>query len=51
MVLWRFHKFAVSLNEFRNLFGLFNNPKPDSIWLYFKAKPKKTLIEGVFRQY
>ncbi|GFZ03476.1 hypothetical protein Acr_16g0001000 [Actinidia rufa] len=43
-VLWQFHKFALSLNEFRNLFGLFNNPKPNSGWLYFKARPKKTLL-------
>ena len=28
-----------SLNEFRNLFNLFNNPKPDSGWWSFKAKP------------
>ncbi|GFY95598.1 hypothetical protein Acr_10g0009830 [Actinidia rufa] len=47
VVLWRFHKFVVSLNEFRNLFSLFNNPKPDSGCLYFKARLKKTLLEGL----
>ncbi|GFZ21567.1 hypothetical protein Acr_29g0007290 [Actinidia rufa] len=31
-----FHTFTLSLNEFRNLFGLFNNSKPDFGWLYFK---------------
>ncbi|GFZ03502.1 hypothetical protein Acr_16g0001260 [Actinidia rufa] len=39
-------EFAISLNEFKNLFGLFNNPKPDFGWLYFKARPKKTLLWG-----
>ena len=44
VVLWQIHKFALSLNEFRNLFGLFNNPKPDSGWLYFKARTKRTYL-------
>ncbi|GFS32018.1 hypothetical protein Acr_00g0020440 [Actinidia rufa] len=32
--------------EFRNLFDLFKYPKPDSGWLYFKARPMKTLLKG-----
>ncbi|GFS43646.1 hypothetical protein Acr_00g0086170 [Actinidia rufa] len=46
VLLWQFHKFALSLNEFRNLFGLFNPPKLDFGWLYFKARPRKTLLGG-----
>ncbi|GFZ16140.1 hypothetical protein Acr_25g0005490 [Actinidia rufa] len=42
LVLWQFKKFDISLNEFRHLFGLFNNPRLDSGWLYFKARPKLT---------
>ena len=34
------------LNEFRHLFSLFKNPKPNSRWLYFKARPGKTMIKG-----
>ncbi|GFZ19843.1 hypothetical protein Acr_28g0005480 [Actinidia rufa] len=41
-----FKKFAISLNEFKHLFGHFNNPRPDSGWLYFKPRPKRTLIGG-----
>ncbi|GFS45989.1 hypothetical protein Acr_00g0099370 [Actinidia rufa] len=44
VVLWRYHKVALSLTEFRNLFGLYKNPKPDSGWLYFKARPKRTMF-------
>ncbi|GFZ14743.1 hypothetical protein Acr_24g0009330 [Actinidia rufa] len=40
LVLWQFKKFALSLNEFRLVFGIFNNPKSDSGWLYFKARLK-----------
>ncbi|GFY93887.1 hypothetical protein Acr_09g0003330 [Actinidia rufa] len=47
LVLWRFHKLAISLNEFRHMFGIFNNLKLDSGWLYFKARPRKTLL-GVY---
>ncbi|GFY93730.1 hypothetical protein Acr_09g0001760 [Actinidia rufa] len=36
-----FTSLLFSLTEFRNLFGLFNNPKLNSGWLYFKARPKK----------
>ncbi|GFY96441.1 hypothetical protein Acr_11g0007470 [Actinidia rufa] len=28
-VLWRYHKVAFSLTKFRNLFGLYKNPKPN----------------------
>ncbi|GFY84519.1 eukaryotic translation initiation factor 2 [Actinidia rufa] len=41
LVLWRFKKFALSLSEFRHLFGLFNNPRPNSGGLYFKARPRR----------
>ncbi|GFY95594.1 hypothetical protein Acr_10g0009790 [Actinidia rufa] len=44
--LWRAHKYAMSLSEFRNLFSLNNNPKLDHGWLYFKARYKKTLLGG-----
>ena len=46
LVLWRFKKFALSLNEFRHLFDRFNNPRPNSGGLYFKARPRHTLIGG-----
>ncbi|GFY95644.1 hypothetical protein Acr_10g0010290 [Actinidia rufa] len=28
------------------VFGIFNNPKLDFGWLYFKARPKRTLLRG-----
>ncbi|GFZ04989.1 hypothetical protein Acr_17g0005610 [Actinidia rufa] len=37
-------KFALSLNEFRSLFNLLKNPRPDSGWLYFKVKLGHSLI-------
>ncbi|GFY94936.1 hypothetical protein Acr_10g0003210 [Actinidia rufa] len=46
IVLWRSYKYATSLFEFRNLFSLNKNPNPDHGWLYFKARPKKTLLKG-----
>ncbi|GFY94117.1 hypothetical protein Acr_09g0005630 [Actinidia rufa] len=50
VVLWQFHKFALSLIELRNLFGLFNNLKPDPGWVYYKARPKEDLARGVPQQ-
>ncbi|GFZ07005.1 hypothetical protein Acr_18g0011750 [Actinidia rufa] len=44
MAIWRVFKYTLSLSEFRNLFSLNNNPKPDQGWLYFKARNKKTLL-------
>ncbi|GFZ03460.1 hypothetical protein Acr_16g0000840 [Actinidia rufa] len=44
VVLWQYHKVTLSLTEFRNLFGLYKNPKPDFGWLYFKMRPKRTLF-------
>ncbi|GFY97564.1 hypothetical protein Acr_12g0001050 [Actinidia rufa] len=44
--LWQAYKYAMSLFEFRNLFSLNNNPKPDHNWLYFKARYKKILFRG-----
>ncbi|GFS40779.1 hypothetical protein Acr_00g0070500 [Actinidia rufa] len=39
-------KYTLSFSEFRNLFSLNSNPKSDQGWLYFKARNKKTLLEG-----
>ncbi|GFZ09274.1 hypothetical protein Acr_20g0010820 [Actinidia rufa] len=50
VVLWRVHKFSLSLNEFRSLFTLYKNLKPDSGWLYFKARSKKTMLGGASQQ-
>ncbi|GFS30824.1 hypothetical protein Acr_00g0014360 [Actinidia rufa] len=47
VVLWQFNKFALTLNEFRNLFSLFNNPKPDFRWLYFKVRLKQPCSGGI----
>ncbi|GFZ14318.1 hypothetical protein Acr_24g0005080 [Actinidia rufa] len=47
--LWRcgeYIKYSISLSEFRNLFSLNSNPKPDQGWLYFKARNKKVLLGG-----
>ncbi|GFY94786.1 hypothetical protein Acr_10g0001710 [Actinidia rufa] len=46
MALWRVYKYSISLSEFRNLFSLNCNPKPDQGWLYFKARNKKVLLGG-----
>ncbi|GFY88916.1 hypothetical protein Acr_06g0008560 [Actinidia rufa] len=46
MALWRVYKYTISLSEFRNLFSLNSNPKPDQSWLYFKARNKKVLLGG-----
>ncbi|GFY89241.1 hypothetical protein Acr_06g0011810 [Actinidia rufa] len=46
MALWRVYKYSLSLSEFRNLFSLSCNPKPDQGWLYFKARNKKVLLGG-----
>ncbi|GFY91030.1 hypothetical protein Acr_07g0012260 [Actinidia rufa] len=46
MALWRVYRYSISLSEFRNLFSLNSNPKPDQGWLYFKARNKKVLLLG-----
>ncbi|GFZ09933.1 hypothetical protein Acr_21g0005320 [Actinidia rufa] len=46
MALWRLYKYSISLSEFRNLFSLNCNPKPDQGWLYFKTRNKKVLLGG-----
>ncbi|GFS29832.1 hypothetical protein Acr_00g0008710 [Actinidia rufa] len=46
MALWWVFKYTLSLSEFRNLFSLNSNPKPDQGWLYFKVWSKKTLLGG-----
>ena len=45
-VLWQFKKFSISLCEFRHLFALFNNPRLNLGWIYFKARPRHILIGG-----
>ncbi|GFY93717.1 hypothetical protein Acr_09g0001630 [Actinidia rufa] len=39
-------RYSISLTEFRNLYSLNSNPKPDQGWLYFKARNKKVLLGG-----
>ncbi|GFY96533.1 hypothetical protein Acr_11g0008390 [Actinidia rufa] len=39
-------RYSISLSEFRNLFSLNINPKPDQTGLYFKARNKKVLLGG-----
>ena len=46
MAMWRVFKYTLSVSEFRNLFSLNSNPKPDQGWLYFKARNNKTLLGG-----
>ena len=46
MALWWVFKYTLSLSEFRNLFSLNSNSKPDQGWLYFKARNKKNLLGG-----
>ncbi|GFZ13608.1 hypothetical protein Acr_23g0019930 [Actinidia rufa] len=43
-------RYSISLTEFRNLFSLNSNPKPDQGWLYFKARNKKEIPEGTSRK-
>ncbi|GFZ05610.1 hypothetical protein Acr_17g0011820 [Actinidia rufa] len=40
VVLWQYHKISLSLTKFRNLFGLYKNPKLEFRWLYFREFPK-----------
>ncbi|GFZ09190.1 hypothetical protein Acr_20g0009980 [Actinidia rufa] len=46
VVVWRYYKRILSLNEFRCLYRLFKNPKPDSGWLYFKVRSGNTITKG-----
>ncbi|GFS41690.1 hypothetical protein Acr_00g0075820 [Actinidia rufa] len=46
MALWQVYKYDINISEFRNLFSLNSNPKPDQGWLYFKARNKKVLLGG-----
>ncbi|GFZ11302.1 hypothetical protein Acr_22g0007000 [Actinidia rufa] len=39
-------RYSISLSEFRNLFSLNSNPKPNQGWLYFKARNKNVLLGG-----
>lgn len=45
LVIWRFYRCHMSLNEFRCLYTLFKNPKPNSGWLYFKARSGKNMFK------
>ena len=44
LLLWQSKKHTLSLDEFRNLFNLSNNPKPDWGLLYFKVKPHLPIL-------
>ena len=46
LVVCHYYKGALSLNEFRCLFSLFKTLKPNSGWLYFKARLGKTVVKG-----
>ncbi|GFZ10970.1 hypothetical protein Acr_22g0003680 [Actinidia rufa] len=46
VVVWRYYKYALSLNEFRCPYSLFKNPKPYSGWLYFKVRLGRTMTKG-----
>ena len=46
LLQWQFHKFAITLNEFRHVFGIFNNPKPDSGWLRQRVEEEILLHLG-----
>ncbi|PSS08050.1 Transporter MCH1 [Actinidia chinensis var. chinensis] len=46
VVLWQYYKNPLSLNKFRHLFSLFKNLKPESGWLYYKARQNKNVIKG-----
>ncbi|PSS36174.1 Collagen alpha-1(VII) chain like [Actinidia chinensis var. chinensis] len=46
LVIWRFHRPHLSLNEFRCLYTLLKGPGSESEWLYFKARPSKNVLKG-----
>ena len=46
VVVWRYYKRTLSLNQCRCLHSLFKNPKPNSGWLYFKVRPGKIITKG-----
>ena len=46
LVVWQYYKRALFLNEFRCLYSLSKNLKPDSGWLYFKARPGRVVLGG-----
>ena len=46
LVIWQFYWHHLSLSEFRCLYTLFKSLKPDSGWLYFKARPGRNVIKG-----
>ena len=46
-VVWWAHKFILSLNEFRSLFTLYRNQKPDFGWIYFKLGHRRLCSRGI----
>ncbi|GFY96660.1 hypothetical protein Acr_11g0009660 [Actinidia rufa] len=50
LVIWRFYRRHLSLNEFKSLYTLFRSTRSNSRWLYFKARPGKTHDQGVTQQ-
>ncbi|GFZ08897.1 hypothetical protein Acr_20g0007050 [Actinidia rufa] len=49
LVIWRFHRCHLSLNEFRCLYTLLKGPGSDSGWFYFKARQGKNILKGAPR--
>ncbi|GFS36611.1 hypothetical protein Acr_00g0046960 [Actinidia rufa] len=46
LVIWRFYRHHLSLNEFRCLYTKFKSLGSDSGWLYFKPRPGKNVLKG-----
>ncbi|GFS39979.1 hypothetical protein Acr_00g0065950 [Actinidia rufa] len=46
LVIWRFYRRHLSLNEFRCLYALLKGPGSESGWLYFKARLGKNILNG-----
>ena len=44
LVIWLFYRRHMSLNEFRCIYTLFKNPKPDSGWLYLRRGRARTYL-------
>ncbi|GFZ00417.1 hypothetical protein Acr_14g0000530 [Actinidia rufa] len=46
LVIWRYYKCHMSLNEFRCLYALLKGPGSELGWLYFKARPGRNILKG-----
>lgn len=46
LVIWRFSRHHLSLNEFRCLYTLLKGPGLESGWLFFKARPGRSILKG-----